>query len=72
MDNSSSLLQDSSFGTFGTFCLDATWTFHHVNSRLLNLLACRISPPPQQGNFPLLKWQCLGVSREHFDLFFPY
>ena len=52
MDNSSSLLHESSFGTL---CLGATWTSHHVHFRLLNLLACRTPPPPQQGNSPLLR-----------------
>ena len=35
----------------------------------VDLLACRIPPPPQQGSSPLLKSPCLGVSPEHFDLF---
>ena len=60
------LLQDSAFGTL---CLSAIWTPHHVDFRLLNVLACRIPPTAQQANSPLLKWRCLGVSPEHFDLF---
>ena len=37
------LLQDSAFGTL---CSSAICTPHHVDFRLLNLLACRIPPAP--------------------------
>ena len=53
----SSLLQDSAFGTL---CLAAIWTSHHVHFRLLNLLACHIPPPPPTGQFPFTKIAMFG------------